>query len=66
MRIPALIVHDADDQDVPLEQGERVARAWSGAELVRTQGLGHARILRAPGVLERVVGFVRAGLDSQG
>ncbi|MGD8497862.1 MAG: alpha/beta fold hydrolase [Chromatiales bacterium] len=61
MRIPALIVHDADDQDVPLEQGERVAVAWPGAEFMRTEGLGHSRVLRSPQVLERVVDFVRAG-----
>jgi pimeloyl-ACP methyl ester carboxylesterase len=66
MRIPALIVHDADDQDVPLEQGQRVAEAWPGAELWRTEGLGHSRILRSPRVLERVVDFVQAGRDTTG
>jgi pimeloyl-ACP methyl ester carboxylesterase len=65
MRIPALIVHDADDRDVPLEQGERVAAAWPGAELVRTEGLGHSRILRSPQVLGRVVAFVRADRETE-
>lgn len=55
IRIPTLIVRDVDDRDVHLEQGQRVACAWSGLEFIRTEGLRHSRSLRTPEVLERVV-----------
>jgi pimeloyl-ACP methyl ester carboxylesterase len=57
--IPALLFHDDEDHDVPWQEGETLARAWTGAELVRTQGLGHRRILRDPQVVARAVAFMR-------
>jgi pimeloyl-ACP methyl ester carboxylesterase len=56
--LPALIIHDRDDRDVPLREGEAVARAWPHASFLRTEGLGHRRILRDPKVIERVVRFL--------
>lgn len=56
--VPLLVVHDAEDREVGLEHGRRLAAAWPGSELAVTTGLGHNRILRAPEVVERVRGFV--------
>lgn len=56
--LPALIIHDRDDRDIPSLEGEAVARAWPHAEFLRTEGLGHRRILRDPEVIDRVVRFV--------
>lgn len=61
MRQPLLVVHDAHDREIPVACGERIAAAWPGAELVRTEGLGHHRVLFAREVLERVAGFVARG-----
>lgn len=58
MKAPLLVIHDEDDREIPIEAGEVVARHWPDAELVRTRGLGHRRILRDPGVIARVVDFV--------
>jgi len=58
---PLLVVHDEHDEDVPIACGEAIARAWPGAELVRTRGLGHRRILRDEETLRTVVGFVAHG-----
>ncbi|MGD2112265.1 MAG: alpha/beta fold hydrolase [Gammaproteobacteria bacterium] len=55
---PALIIHDADDAGVPWEQGRLIADAWPEARFVRTEGLGHNRILRDPGVVRQVVAFI--------
>ncbi len=55
---PLLIVHDEKDSDVPFAEGQRLADAWQGSTLHRTQGLGHTRILRDPDVVQRVVGFI--------
>lgn len=58
--VPALVVHDVGDPEVPVEHGRRLSAAWPGAELVLTEGLGHNRILRDAAVVERVRGFVTA------
>jgi pimeloyl-ACP methyl ester carboxylesterase len=58
LNIPALLVHDEEDHDVPWQEGEALARAWPGATWVPTQGLGHRRILRDPDVVARVVAFM--------
>jgi pimeloyl-ACP methyl ester carboxylesterase len=62
MRLPLLVLHDADDPDVAWTDGDAIARAWPGAELVTTSGLGHRAIVRDAGVVRRVVEFLtRAG-----
>jgi pimeloyl-ACP methyl ester carboxylesterase len=58
MHDPLLVVHDHRDREVPFEDGARVARAWPGAELFATSGLGHVKILRAPAIVERALGFI--------
>ena len=58
MRTPLLLVHDQDDREVPIACGEAIAESWPGATLVRTQGLGHRRILRDPKVIAQAVRFV--------
>ena len=61
LRAPALVIHDADDREVPLAAGERYARAWPGARLLATTGLGHRRILRDEAVVRETVAFLREG-----
>ena len=57
-RNPALVVHDQQDETIPVEEGRQIAAAWPGAELVLTQGLGHRGVLRDPSVVNRAVAFV--------
>lgn len=56
--VPALLLHDEDDRDVPVEEGEALAAAWPGARFERTRGLGHRRILRDKTVVERATEFL--------
>ena len=58
MRAPLLVIHDANDREVPVECGKTLAAAWPGADLLITEGLGHSRILRDENVIDRVVEFV--------
>lgn len=58
-RSRALVIHDADDAEVPFAAGLGVARAWNGAALLRTQGLGHRAILRDPQVVRDAVDFLQ-------
>jgi pimeloyl-ACP methyl ester carboxylesterase len=63
LTMPALIVHDVQDVDVPYGHGEEIARAWPGAQLFTTTGLGHRAILRNPEVIRRTVTFLKAGTE---
>ncbi|MBE1285709.1 MAG: hypothetical protein GJ676_20525 [Rhodobacteraceae bacterium] len=58
---PALIVHDCADRMVPISDGERLADSWTGAQMVRTNGLGHNRILRDETVQKRIQEFLSGG-----
>lgn len=62
--VPALIVHDLDDSEVPYREGQLLAHAWPGARLVTTAGLGHRRILRDARVIEETVELFRTGRAS--
>jgi len=58
MRAAALVIHDAADEDVAFASGLALARAWHGARLVRTQGLGHRAILRDSAVVRDAADFI--------
>jgi pimeloyl-ACP methyl ester carboxylesterase len=55
---PLLVVHDRDDQVVDLADAEAVTKAWPQAELLRTEGLGHQKILYDSVVVQQVVRFL--------
>lgn len=57
VRVPGLVIHDADDRDVAFSDAEAIAGAWPGAELVRTGGLGHRAVMHDPQVLDTVQRF---------
>jgi hypothetical protein len=56
-----LVLHDRDDEETPWEGGAGVARAWPRGELVTSNGLGHRRVLRDPGVVARLAAFAVGG-----
>lgn len=55
-----LVVHDRDDVETPWEGSRDIERAWPGARLLTTTGLGHRGILRDPDVVHEVVSFTAA------
>jgi pimeloyl-ACP methyl ester carboxylesterase len=58
-RTPLLIFHDRDDAEVPWSDAAAIAKAWPGARLATTSGLGHRRILRDERVVSQAVAFVK-------
>jgi pimeloyl-ACP methyl ester carboxylesterase len=64
LRIPLLVIHDRQDREVPLADGEQVALKAAAGRLVATDGLGHRRILRDAGVAAQAVAFLAEGLDN--
>jgi pimeloyl-ACP methyl ester carboxylesterase len=63
--VPALVVHDAADREVPFDDAARVATRLPRAALVRTHGLGHFRLLRDAAVVREIADFVRDGVHPQ-
>lgn len=61
LEIPALVVHDVHDPDVPWTEAQTLANAWPGATLHTTERLGHRLVLRDAGVIRRVVEFLGEG-----
>jgi len=61
LTVPALILHDPADREVPWEHARAIAEAWRGSRLVAREGAGHYRILSEPATLDAVTSFV-AGL----
>ena len=57
LSLPALIVHDRGDREVPFLSAQSLQRALPGAELLPTEGLGHRKLLVDPEVVERAVRF---------
>ena len=55
---PALVIHDQDDADIEWQQGAAVARAWNNARFIKTNSLGHRRILRDPSTIAAAVSFI--------
>jgi len=64
-RIPALIVHSADDRTTEIAGGRNVAAAWPASTFLEVDGLGHTRILRDPAVVARIVDFI-SGAAAEG
>ncbi len=57
IRVPTLVVHDRGDGINAFADGQAFAHAVQGAQLVATEGLGHRKILKDPGVLAQVAVF---------
>lgn len=58
VRAQALVVHDEGDRDVAYASGLALARAWPGARLLRTSGLGHRAVLRDPAVVRDAIDYI--------
>jgi pimeloyl-ACP methyl ester carboxylesterase len=56
--IPLLVFHDVEDRQVRWQSGEAVAAAAKRGTYVRTEGLGHTRILGDADVVGRTLAFL--------
>jgi pimeloyl-ACP methyl ester carboxylesterase len=53
-----LLVQSRDDEQIPVDEGRLLAAALPRREHVELDGLGHTKLLRDEGVIERVVRFL--------
>ena len=56
--VPAMIIHDEEDSDIPWQEGFAVSQAWPGSRFIKTRHLGHHRILRDTTTIQKAVGFI--------
>ena len=59
-RVPALILHDPGDREVPFAFAQQMTATWAGSRLVERPSLGHKRILRDPATIAAAVDFTRS------
>jgi pimeloyl-ACP methyl ester carboxylesterase len=58
--IPVLVIHDQDDDEVPVYCAENIVKHLKNGNYIKTEGLGHRRILGTTKVIEATIGFVEA------
>ena len=59
VHLPALILHDPDDGQVPFADARRLESVWRSARLEAVAGVGHTGILRNRQIVERVLAFLQ-------
>jgi pimeloyl-ACP methyl ester carboxylesterase len=60
IHIPALLFHDKADEVTPVEDSRAIANAWTHAQYVETNGLGHRGALQSAEVHEQVIKFLKS------
>ena len=56
--IPGLLIHDEHDRLIPIEVAYRIASVWNGSRIIKTQKLGHRKILKDPFVIHQVINYM--------
>ena len=59
INIPALMFHDRSDNVTPVEDSRAIANAWTEAQYIETNGLGHRGALQSEEIHEQVVKFLK-------
>lgn len=57
-KVPALLVHSADDPVVPIATSESINSYWPDSRLLRVDGLGHRGILKDKALIGKVIEFL--------
>ena len=58
IKIPVLIMHDKEDDDVSIKAAYHLHEHLQGSELVITEGLGHRKILGDEAVIQKIKEFI--------
>ena len=56
--IELLLIHDEKDKEVNIRQAEHLVSVYPAAKLLKTEGLGHTRILKDDHIIRQCVTFV--------
>lgn len=58
VRIPVLVIHDNNDEDIPVSEAHHLAENLSDKEVLITNNLGHRKILGDSNVIAKIVEFL--------
>lgn len=58
VHVPVLVIHDADDEDIPVAEAYHLAENLINKEILITNNLGHRKILGDATVLHKIVEFL--------
>jgi pimeloyl-ACP methyl ester carboxylesterase len=58
VKIPVLVIHDNDDDDIPVSEAHHLAENLSNKEILITNKLGHRKILGDTTVINKIVEFL--------
>ena len=58
VKIPILVIHDNDDDDIPVSEAHHLAENLSDKEVLITNNLGHRKILGDSTVITKIVEFL--------
>lgn len=56
--IPVLVIHDNDDEDIPVKAGIHIHKFLKNGQLMITKGLGHRKILGDEKVIQATLEFI--------
>jgi pimeloyl-ACP methyl ester carboxylesterase len=56
--VAALVIHDREDDVIPVSEAALLEQAWPGARFRYTTGLGHRELLADSGVIESIAEFI--------
>ena len=59
VKIPTLIIHDTEDNEVPVSCAYNIRQNIEQGELLITNGLGHTRILKDNFVINSIIEFIK-------
>ena len=59
IQIPILVIHDKDDEDVPVKAAHHIFENLKNGELLLTGELGHRKILGDTKVIKKIVAFLK-------
>lgn len=58
VKVPVLVIHDKQDEDVPYSASENIHKHLDNSELLLTENLGHRKILGDKEVINNIVKFI--------
>ncbi len=57
-QVPALLIHDQEDLEIPISESKRLLGAFKMATLFETSGQGHRKILKYEGTINKITEFL--------
>lgn len=63
LELPVLLIHDTDDDEIPVSDGRALAESWPNVQYLETSGLGHRRVLYTEELIAAITAFVGPAMD---